>query len=143
MSLIEVLVGMAIMMPLTLAAATGLMVTVTASDSAQTHQELEIALTTATENLKAMPYLECGTAEQYAALYRTWVPPLAPGVVDGVQTTSPEISAVEYWSRTKAGYTGACADDGAQRFTVTVSAEGATATGTVVKRNEAASVRGE
>lgn len=142
-SLIEVLVGVLVMMPLTLTAAMGLMVTVSASDTAETQQELQIALTTATENIKAMPYLECGSAKQYLELYRTWVPPLAARVVDGVQTTEPEILEVAYWNRAKAAYTDGCGnDDGAQRLTVTVRSGDSSATGTIVKRDEGASVKG-
>jgi ABC-type phosphate transport system substrate-binding protein len=139
----EVLIGVAVMMPMTLAAAMGLMTAVSASANARTAQELQIALTTATENVKAMPYVECADAEQYQKLYSTWVQPLAAKVVDGVQTTEPEVLAVAHWQREKGVYTDSCSeDDGAQRVEVSVSVGDQSASGTVVKRNDAASVRG-
>jgi Tfp pilus assembly protein PilV len=143
-SLMEVLVGIAVMIPLTLSSAMGLMVTVGASQTARTEQELQIALSTATENLKAMPYLECGSPEKYQELYRSWVTPIAAKVVDGAQTTEPKIGSVSYWEQAKGEYRSACTqDDGAQRLTVTVQSDDQEATGTIVKRDGAASVRGD
>jgi type II secretory pathway pseudopilin PulG len=142
-SLVEVLVGVAVMAPLTLASATGLMIAVTSSENARTQQELQIALSTATENVKAMPYLECGTASAYQELYRSWVTPIAAKVIDGTQTTAPDLIAVSYWQQATGTYQGTCKqDDGAQRFRVTVRAGDQEATGTIVKRDGAASVRG-
>lgn len=142
-SLMEVLVGVAVMVPLTLTSAMGLMVAVGASQTARTQQELQIALSTATENLKAMPYLECGSAEKYQDLYRSWVAPIAAKVVDGTQTTLPDITTVSYWEQASGTYQAGCKhDDGAQRLTVTVRADEQEATGTIVKRDGAASVRG-
>lgn len=143
MSLVEVIVGMAVMIPLTLMSATGLMVALSTSQAARTQQDLQIALSTATENAKAMPYLECGTAEQYHELYRSWVAPIAAKVIDGTQTTEPDIEAVAYWEQASGAYGAACTqDDGAQRLTVTVRAGDRQQTGTIVKRDGAASVRG-
>ena len=139
----EVLVGVAVMVPLTLTSAMGMMIAVKASETARTQQELQIALSTATENVKAMPYLECGTPEQYQELYRSWVAPIAAKVIDGTQTTDPEIPAVVYWEQSSGGYAASCKDDdGAQRLTVTVRSSDLEATGTIVKRDGAASVRG-
>lgn len=140
----EVLVGIAVMVPLTLSSAMGLMVTVGASQTARTQQELQIALSTATENLKAMPYLECGSPEKYQELYRSWVSPIAAKVVDGTQTTDPAIEAVSYWEQADGTYRAKCTqDDGAQRLTVTVRSDDQAATGTIVKRDGAASVKGD
>lgn len=140
----EVLVGIAVMIPLTLSSAMGLMVTVGASQTARTQQELQIALSTATENLKAMPYLECGSPEKYEELYRSWVTPIAAKVVDGTQTADPEIVSVSYWEQADGTYGTKCTqDDGAQRVTVTVRSDDRSATGTIVKRDGAASVKGD
>jgi hypothetical protein len=140
----EVLVGVAVMVPLTLTSAMGLMVAMNASQAARTEQELQIALSTATENLKVMPYLECGSAEKYQELYRSWVTPIAAKVVDGTQTTEPGIDVVTYWEQSSGNYRSGCKhDDGAQRLTVTVRSGDHEATGTIVKRDGAASVRGD
>ncbi len=134
---------MLVMMPLTLAAAMGLMTATTASASARTNQELQIALSTATENLKAMPYISCAGPDDYEELYTLWVQPIAARVVDGAQTTAPVVEQVAHLDRNKGTYVEKCAsDDAAQRIVVTVSADGRSATGTVVKRDAAASVRG-
>jgi len=142
-SLIEVLIGVLVMMPLTLAAAMGLMTATTASASARTNQELQIALSTATENVKAMPYVECAGTDDYQQLYADWVQPLAARVIDGTQTANPVIERVDHYDRNKGTYDQKCSkDDAAQRVTVTVNAEGRSATGTVVKRDDAASAQG-
>lgn len=138
----EVLVGVLVMMPLTLTAAMGLMVSVEASESAEHRQELEIALTSATENLKALPYLPCASPEDYAKAYRAWVQPLSAKVIESTQTALPLIESVAYWHRGKVAYIDSCPnDDGAQRLTVTIADDGRSVTGTVVKRNGTASVQ--
>jgi Tfp pilus assembly protein PilV len=140
-SLIEVLIGLGVMMPMTLAAAMGMLTATQASAATEQRQELQIALTTATENLKELPYLPCATGEEYQKAYAAWNEPLAAKVIDGAQTAAPAIDPVEYWSRAKAAYQAKCSqDDGAQRLTVTVTNGDRMATGTIVKRNPSARV---
>jgi hypothetical protein len=136
-SLLEVLIGAAVSVPLTLAAAMGLMVATRSSDAAETRQELEIALASASEDLKVIPYLPCGTVDDYRDAYRDWLEPLGDPVSATSGSTTAVVTAVSYWNRAKDGYVEACkgGDDGAQRLEVTVVANGTSATGTLVKRD--------
>lgn len=141
MSLIEVLVGMAVMIPLTLASVSGLMVAVNASDASERHQRMELALSSATEDLKALPYLPCGVAAEYDELYEQWLGPLTSELIPSQQLPAAKVVGVGYWSRTKDGFLGSCTgDDGAQRLTVRVEEDGDVRTGTVVIRDPAARV---
>ncbi len=141
-SLLEVLIGAAVSVPLTLAAAMGLMVATRSSDAAETRQELEVALASATEDLKVVPYLPCGTTEDYQDEYRAWLEPLGEPVAATSGSPTAVVSEVSYWDRAKDAYVTTCkgGDDGAQRLEVTVISRGATATGTVVKRDGTARV---
>lgn len=143
-TLIEVLVGIAVMVPLTLASVSGLMFGIKVSASTQTEQRLEVALTAAAEDLKSVPYLTCGTSKEYQQLLDGWGDALDADVVAKSATSEPAetVVAVEYWDSAKGRFRTKCSqDDGAQRLRVTVTttggAEGSatTATGTVVKRN--------
>jgi len=141
-SLIEVLIATAIMGPLTLAGITGLMTAINASDAAQTTQSLQVALSSATENVKALPYLECADAEKYQALYKEWTAARPLGIVKGVESSTPVVQQVTYWDPTTSDYVEKCAQDGgAQQFTLAVIADGRTAEGTIVKRDPAATPR--
>ena len=62
-TLIEVLIAMAVMVPLTLSSAMGIMTAVRASDQAEQRQELNVALTNATESIRALPYVPCASTE--------------------------------------------------------------------------------
>ena len=140
-SLVEVLVGIAVMIPLTIAAVTGLMLTVTTSSANEVRQELEVRLSTATEDLKALPYLDCGSAEEYQELYSTWSAPLETSLMPSEQPSTPVIESVQYWNRGKDAYTGSCGgDDGAQQLTVTLVDQGVIVSGSVVKRDADARV---
>lgn len=141
MSLVEVLVGIAVMVPLTLTAMTGMLIAVETSSSTEVRQELEVGLATATEDLKTLPYLQCGSVEEYQKLYQSWSEPLAAAVRAEEQPAPPAITSVEYWNRGKDAYTDSCGgDDGAQRIVVTVSNGQEQVTGSVVKRDESARV---
>lgn len=138
-SLLEVLIATAVMGPLTLASVIGLQVQITSSASAQQSQELQVALTTATENLKAMPYLRCGTAEEYQKLYASWSEPLEASVRPDQLPPRPEIASVQYWQQGKSAYTPNCGDDGgAQQLVVVVAQDDEELTGSVVKRDASA-----
>lgn len=140
-SLIEVLVGIVVMVPLTLASVSGLMTAVDASDATERQQRLELALSSATEDLKALPYLACGLPDQYDELYEQWLEPLTSKLLPSEQLPVAEVVAVDYWSRTKDGFLDSCSgDDGAQRMTVQVEEDGDVLSGTIVTRDPAARV---
>lgn len=140
-SLVEVLVGVAVMVPLTLASVTGLMVGIKVSAATEEAQRLEAVLATTTEDLKSVPYLPCGTAAEYQDLYEQWAAPLSKELIGDAGAPSPKITAVAYWNRNKATYTASCSgDDGAQRLIVTISGDDRDATGSVVKRDAVARV---
>jgi hypothetical protein len=140
-SLIEVLVGIAIMVPLTLASVTGLMVEIKASAAAQQRQQLEVVLATATEDLKTLPYLQCGTVEEYQALFAEWSRPFAAKLIPSEQPQAASVTSVDYWNRGKQSYASSCGgDDGTQRLTVTVTGRDMSVAGSVVKRDDDARV---
>lgn len=129
------------MVPMTLAAITGLMLTIRTSDATEVRQRLEVTLSTTTEDLKSVPYLQCGTAEEYQELYQAWSTPLEAELVDAERPTAPVVTDVRYWNRGKDAFTDSCGgDDGAQQLTVTVMSRGSSVTGTVVIRDEDARV---
>lgn len=139
--LIEVLVGILVMMPMTLAAVSGMQFTTRTSAANEHRQELELTLTTATEDLKAMPYLQCGTPEEYQKLYGEWSAPLTTKLRSEEGVAAPEFTSVSYWARGKGAYAESCGgDDGAQMIVVQVTGDGVTVTGTMVKRDENARV---
>ncbi len=145
MTLIEVLVGIAVMVPLTLASVSGLMFGIKVSASTQTEQRLEVALTAAGEDLKSVPYLTCGTPKEYQELLNGWGEALNAELVAKSAASEPSraVVAVEYWDSAKGSFRTKCnKDDGAQRLRVTVTTtaggdSASSATGTVVKRNAA------
>ena len=68
---------------------TGLMTAINASDAAETTQGLQVALSSATENIKALPYLECADQEEYQSLYKEWTAERPVGIVTGVESSTP------------------------------------------------------
>lgn len=140
-SLLEVLVGIAVMVPLTLASVMGLQLEMKTSASTQRRQQLEVALTTATEDLKTLPYLPCGTPADYQKVYGSWSQSLGPQLREEERPPEPTIVSVDYWHHGKQAFTNSCSgDDGAQRLVVKVAADDIQATGSVVKRDEFARV---
>ncbi len=135
-SLIEVLVGIAVMVPLTLASLSGMMVQIRVSADAEQTQQLEVDLSAAAEDLRAMTYLPCGGADEYQKAYEVWKEPLAAKVAEVNAPAEVRIARVEHWNAQKSAYLSECAgDDGAQRLTIEVVGSRQDATGTVVKRN--------
>ena len=136
----EVLVGIAVMVPLTLASVTGLLLGMKVSSGNQVGQQLEVALTTAGEDLKSVPYLICGTSEEYQELLDAWDDALSVELVGRRQPSiTTTVAAVEYWDSSSGRFRTKCnGDDGAQRLTITVSARDSSTSGTPVKRNAAA-----
>lgn len=148
-SLLEVLVGIAVMVPLTLASVSGLLLGMKVSDSTRTDQRMEVELTAATEDLAAAPYLVCGTAHEYQQVLEAWRGKLDVDLVPGEESRRPDagVTGVEYWDAARSEFRRGCSgDDGAQRLTVTVFRRGGdgidSTVGTVVKRNSAARGRG-
>lgn len=132
---------MAAMVPLTLASVYGLQVSIATSAAAEQRQRLEVTLATVTEDLKSVPYLPCGSAQEYQELYRSWSEPLSAKVRATEVEPKAAISDVTYWNRGKDAYTSSCGgDDGAQRLTVMVTDGELTADGSLVKRDAAARV---
>ncbi len=122
--------------PLTLAGTAGLMTGIRASDAAEQRQELEVSLSTATENVKALPYVECGTAEEYQDAYKEWVAAHPAGIIDGIETATPLIKQVTYWDEASSAFVESCkVDGGAQRFVVVAIGIDRNRSGTIVKRD--------
>lgn len=143
MSLVEVLIGVLVMMPLTLAAASGLLMTVTASDAAEREQRINAQLSTVAENVSSLPYVECATAEVYRKLYETWVPKLADAAGIEPGGADPKITGVEHWNADKGTYVDGCdRDGGAQRVTFVAIEGDDHGRGSIVKRNTAAGAGG-
>lgn len=140
-SLLEVLVGVGVMVPLTFASVMGLQLEMKTSSSTQRRQKLEVALTAATEDLKSLPYLSCGTAAEYQKVYDSWDGSLGTELRKDQRPAAPKITFVHYWQHGKDAFVPSCGgDDGAQRLEVTVTDGDVEATGTVVKRDENARV---
>ena len=134
-TLIEVLIALGVMMPLSLAGAMGMLTAVQASDGAQQRQELEVALSSGTELVRVVDYLPCGTTEQYQAALTASRPTPTDRSLVGAQEAAPVVTAVAYWDSSSGTYGGRCVDDeGAQRFTITVIDRGVTSDATTVKR---------
>ncbi len=123
------------MAPLILASALGLITGMRASATAEINQRLNVALTTATENVKAMPYLPCGTAEEYQKAYAEWLGEREPLIVEEHRSPAPRFVEVQYWDEASASYIEKCpSDGGAQRFTLAVAIDGRRAEGNIVTR---------
>lgn len=136
--LLEVLIASAVMAPLILAAALGLLTGMRASANAETTQRLSVAVTTATENLKAMPYLPCGTAEEYQKMYSEWLGERSPAVRESQLSPLPVIQDVTYWDEASTDFVPKCAaDGGAQRLAIAVIIDGSIQEATIVTRDPA------
>ncbi len=137
MSLIEVLVGIAVMVPLTLASLSGMMVQIRVSAETEQTQQLEVDLSAAAEDLRTMTYLPCAGPDEYQKAYGVWKEPLGAKVAAANTPAPVRITRVDHWNAQKSAYLAECqGDDGAQRLTIEVEGEGSSATGTVVKRND-------
>ena len=124
------------MAPLILAAAMGLLIGIRASADAEITQRLGVAATTATENVTAMPYLPCGTVEEYQSAYREWLADRAPRIIEEHRAPEPRFLEVTYWDEASASYADRCsADGGAQRFTLSVTIDGRSTEANIVTRN--------
>ena len=138
-SLLEVLIVVAVVLPLVIAAAQGLLVTARSSATNEERQRLETALTSYAEALKLVGYIDCADAAGYNAAYPSdpnqWEPPAGSGiqleVVGDVRTWDPD---------TEEFGTGPCTapDRGVQQLELEVSRNGMTVSGWTTKRNPGA-----
>lgn len=142
-SLIEILIATAVLMPLTLSATLGITTAIRSSDRAEARQELNVALTNATESLRRLPYVPCATPKDYQVLYGSEVDLAASeGTRTGAQLAKPVIDAVDHWNPEKRTYVEECErDHGTQRVTLTVTRAGSasgpmSATGSIVLSEE-------
>mgnify|MGYP000523486746 CR=1 FL=1 len=95
----EVLVGIAVMVPLTLASVSGLLLGMKVSSSTQTDQRMETELTAATEDLAATPYLICGTAGEYQQMLEAWSGKLGVERTPQEQARRPDVGVTGIESR--------------------------------------------
>lgn len=144
-TLIEVLLAMVLASLVVLGLAVGILTTLSASNAASARQRREVALTSFTESLKALPYVECtsggATAHAYNTAYQagaasgaTWQPKPDAGVSD------LDVVDVKYWQPAPAGgaagtyATCGSVDQGAQRLSVSLRVDGEPVHGQVVIR---------
>lgn len=134
MTLVEILVVVAVIVPVVLAATLGLFTAVTTSEQTGARQEMQLTLSALADGLRTLdPYVACGTAAQYDAAART-----APGLADITDATGDvgRVVRVEYWNQGTGTYQAACTTDGgAQRLVLRVTRGDRTVDGEVVKRN--------
>ena len=121
--------------PLILAAAVGLMTGMRASANAELTQRIGVELTTATENVKAVTYLPCGSPKEYQTEYDRFLVDHPSRIVEDPGTSGPRIVDVRYWDEASASYVPSCSEDGgAQRVTLSVGIDGRTAQADIVTR---------
>lgn len=134
-TLIEVLVVVAVVVPIILMGAMGLFTAVTASDSTKTRQQLEAGMTSYGESLKDLAYAPCATPEQINTLYDAWPDRWQPDADSGVAASSLQVTDITYWDQASATFADTCGTDGgAQRLTIEVGDGDDTLVGTIVKR---------
>lgn len=122
-----------VLVPVILAAATGLSLTVRLSSDTKASQELDAAATNFAESIKEVPYVACAGVDDYDGAEGLWAPPPDSGIV-------VDVVGVEYWSQSERGYESSCpvGDEGAQLVTVRAAAAGDEAELSVSKRDPAA-----
>lgn len=139
-TLIEILVVMAVMVPVVLAASYGLLLTVKLSSSTNTRQNLEAAATSYSESLKTIPYTNCAEPSDYQGKAGLWTAPAGSGI-------SMEIVGVQYWNQSTRDYSSMnCptpeADQGTQLVIVKATNSEYSTELEVVKRNPDGSAGG-
>jgi Tfp pilus assembly protein PilV len=128
-----VLISILLVSTVVLALATGMLTLVRTTESNRQRQQIQLALGNVSEGVRAMDYIDCGTAAAYRADYGTpasanWTPTRAG--------MSYDILDVEYWNASSRSFQGSCpADDGgAQQLTLKVDWRGREGTTQVVIR---------
>jgi Tfp pilus assembly protein PilV len=136
-SLVEVLISVVLVGVVILGLAAGMLTLIGTSTSTSERQQIQLALGSFTESLKAGTYEPCtsnsalATPATYQAAYEAWpskwTPPQA-GMTRG-------ITRVEYWDSAQAVFVDSCpnaGDQGTQRLTVQVDWQGRSGTAQVV-----------
>ena len=129
-SLIEVLVVLAVLIPVVLAATLGLLTSARLAASTKVSQELNAAAASFAESLKEAAYVDCAVPGDYDGAAGLWEPPADSSI-------TIEIRTVEYWEQSSVDYGSSCpgADQGAQRITFELADVDSETRLTVVKRD--------
>ena len=129
-SLIEVLVVLAVLIPVVLAATLGLLTSARLATSTKVSQELNAAAASFGESLKEVAYVDCAVPSDYDGAAGLWEPPADSSITIQIQT-------VEYWEQSSVDYASSCpeADQGAQRITFELADLDSDTRLTVVKRD--------
>ena len=140
-SLIEILICVALVGSVILALAAGMLTLIKTNRVTSQRQQIQLALGSYTESLKASEYIACTaglpvpTPAEYQANYSVWAPRWVPTKAAMTAT----ITGVEYWNDSAAptgGFAATCpvgGDASTQRLTVEVTWQGRTGTAQVVK----------
>ena len=124
-SLVEVLISVLLVGIVILGLAAGMLTLISTSTSTSQRQQVQLALGSFTESLKAGTYQPCtsnqavATAATYQAAYEQWPSKWTPP--QSGMTRS--ITGVAYWDKAQAAFVASCpagGDQGAQRLTVQV-----------------------
>lgn len=139
--------AVAVMAPMVLGAAAGMMTTIRASAGAQAEQRLQLGLTNATEAVRETVYEPCTTAERLQSRLPDFAPvdpapvDLAGGLepfgtpVHSIGLLEPRVERIAYWNTAAGGFVDRCdTDEGSQLVTVSVSDGDRVATGEIVVR---------
>lgn len=132
-SLVEVLVAVALMVPVILSATLGLFTAVASSQLTERTQLLETAIASYGESLRNLPtYPDCGTPAQWNDAYDSW----ADRWTSDDPRTTVRVTGVRYWNQATATYVDTCTvDGGAQQLALTASRDGDDLVGYVVRRD--------
>ncbi len=131
-SLVEVLVVIAVIVPVILAATLGLLTSARLATNTKTSQELNAAGASFAESLKNVAYVDCASTTDYDGTTGLWEPPPDSDIVI-------DILAVEYWDQASADYASTCTSDaGGQLITIELTVLEGEAQISVVKRDPAA-----
>ncbi len=138
-SLVEVLVVIAVLIPVVLAATLGLLTSARLATNTKASQELNAAAASFAESLKEIDYVDCAAADGYDGATGLWEPPADANITIDVRT-------VEYWKQASTDYVllgdsscsaGPPVDEGAQRITIELATLDSTTELSVVKRDPA------
>ena len=129
-SLIEVLVVIAVLIPVVLAATLGLLTSARLATNTKVSQELNAAAASFGESLKEVAYVDCAVPGDYDGAAGLWEPPADSFITIQIET-------VEYWEQSSVDYVSSCpaADQGAQRITFELADLDSDTRLTVVKRD--------
>lgn|GEM_PF-1250957 len=136
-SLIEVLISVVLVGVVILGLAAGMLTLISISTSTSEGQQIQLALGSFTESLKAGAFQPCTanlalpTASEYQFAYQAWPSKWTPPQT--AMTSS--ITQVEYWDKDQADFVANCpaaGDQGTQRLTVQIDWRGRSGTAQVV-----------